>query len=240
VSRPRWSVVVPAFNEARRLPRYLEEVIAYFDARGEPYEVLVVDDGSSDSTVAAVEALARRHAALRVLRMASNEGKGAAVRRGMLAAEGVYRLFTDADGATPIVELERLEAALMSGAEVAIGSRAVPEPGVAVVARRHRIAAGRVFSWMVGRIGVKGVVDSQCGFKAFTAKAADRLFGRLVTRGFGFDVEVLLRAQADGFEVREVPVNWCDQAESKVGVLKDGPWMVAQILRARIDMARKW
>ena len=199
MTRPRWSVIVPAFNEAGRLPRYLEEIVAYFDARAEPYEVIVVDDGSWDDTVAAVEALHRRHPAIRVLRLPSNEGKGAAVRRGMLAAEGAYRLFADADGATPISELERLEAALVRGADIAIGSRAVADPGVEVVARRHRVAAGRVFSWMVSRIGVRGVADSQCGFKAFTAKAADHLFARLVTRGFGFDVELLLRAQADRY-----------------------------------------
>jgi dolichyl-phosphate beta-glucosyltransferase len=240
VTRPRWSVVVPAFNEARRLPRYLEEIVGYFEARAEPYEVIVVDDGSSDDTVIAVEALGRRHPAIRVLRLPSNEGKGAAVRRGMLAAEGVYRLFADADGATPISELPRLEAALMRGADIAIGSRAVSEPGVEVVARRHRVAAGRVFSWMVSRIGVHGVADSQCGFKAFTATAADHLFGRLVTRGFGFDVELLLRAQAERYRVEEIPVNWCDQADSKVGVLRDGPRMLAEILKARVDMARKW
>ena len=239
MTRPRWSVVVPAFNEARRLPRYLEEIVAYFDARAEPYEVIVVDDGSSDDTVAAVEALACRHPVIRVVRLPSNEGKGAAVRSGMLAAEGAYRLFADADGATPISELPRLEAALTRGADIAIGSRAVSEPGVAVVARPHRVAAGRVFSWMVSRIGVRGVADSQCGFKAFTAKAADHLFARLVTRGFGFDVELLLRAQAEGYRVDEIPVNWSDQADSKVGVLRDGPRMVAEILRARLDLARR-
>jgi dolichyl-phosphate beta-glucosyltransferase len=240
VTHPRWSVVIPAFNEARRLPPYLEQIVAYFDARAEPYEVLVVDDGSSDGTVAAVEALAQEHPAIRVLRLPCNQGKGAAVRRGMLDAEGIFRLFTDADGATPISELPRLEAALMRGADVAIGSRALLGPGVAVVARPHRVAAGRVFSWMVNRLGVRGVADSQCGFKAFTAKAADHLFGRLVTRGFGFDVELLLRAQAERYEIEEVPVNWSDQPESKVGVLRDGPRMLGEILKARIEMARKW
>jgi dolichyl-phosphate beta-glucosyltransferase len=240
VTHPRWSIVVPAFNEARRLPPHLDEIVAYFDARDEPYEVLVVDDGSSDGTADVVETLAQRHPALRVLRMPYNQGKGAAVRKGMLAADGLYRLFTDADGATPIFELPRLEAALMRGADVAIGSRALPEPGVAVVARAHRVAAGRVFSWMVGRLGVRGVADSQCGFKAFTAKAANQLFGRLVTRGFGFDVEVLLRAQAERYVIEEVAVNWSDRAESKVGVLRDGPRMLAEILKARIEVARKW
>jgi dolichyl-phosphate beta-glucosyltransferase len=229
----RWSVVIPAFNEARRLPPYLEEVLGFFDGRGEPYEVLVADDGSTDSTVAAVRALGARHPALRVLPLGRNRGKGAAVRAGMLAATGAYRLFTDADGATPIAELKRLEPALLAGADVAIGSRVLVDPAVAVRTRAHRVAAGRVFNWLVARLGLRGIADSQCGFKAFTAAAAERLFGRLQSDGFGFDVELLLRAQAAGYRVVEVAVNWSDQAGSKVGVLTTGPGMLLEILRAR-------
>ena len=229
----RWSVVIPAFNEARRLPPYLEEVLGFFDGRGEPYEVLVADDGSTDSTVAAVRALGARHPALRVLPLGRNRGKGAAVRAGMLAATGAYRLFTDADGATPIAELKRLEAALAAGADIAIASRVLVDPSVSVATRRSRVAAGRVFNWLVARLGLRGIADSQCGFKAFTAAAAERLFGRLQSDGFGFDVELLLRAQAAGYRVVEVAVNWSDQAGSKVGVLTTGPGMLLEILRAR-------
>jgi dolichyl-phosphate beta-glucosyltransferase len=233
-----WSIVIPAYDEALRLPRYLAEVAAYFDGRGEPYEVLVADDGSRDATPALVEALARQHPAVRLLRSDHNEGKGAAVRRGMLAARGALRLFADADGATPIGELKRLEAALAAGADVAIGSRGLTDGGVLVTARRHRVAAGRVFNRFVAWVGLDGIVDSQCGFKAFTAAAAARLFPALVTAGFGFDVELLLRARAAGLRVTEVGVNWTDQAGSKSGVLADGPRMVWEIVRARIRVAR--
>lgn len=229
----RWSVVIPAFNEATRLPRYLDEVLAFFEGRGEPYEVLVVDDGSTDGTADAVRVLAARRSALRLIALPGNCGKGAAVRAGMLAATGAFRLFTDADGATPIAELKRLEPALLAGADVVVGSRALGEPGVSLRARRHRVAAGRVFAWLVARCGLRGIADSQCGFKAFTAAAAGRLFGPLETRGFGFDVEVLLRAQAAGDRIVEVAVNWADQAGSKVGVLRTGPGMLVQIVRAR-------
>jgi dolichyl-phosphate beta-glucosyltransferase len=238
VSAPRWSAVIPAFNEARRLPRYLAEVVAYFDGRTEPYEVLIADDGSTDGTADAVAAIARAHPTVRVLRLYRNRGKGAAVRRGMLAARGDYRLFADADGATPIVELKRLEAALAAGAQIAIGSRARPDPSVAVVARPHRVAAGRVFSWIVQRLGVSGVIDSQCGFKAFTATAAADLFEKLRTRGFGFDVELLLLARASGYRVAEVPVNWTDQPGSKVRVLGNGPRMLWEIAVARLRIGR--
>ncbi len=230
----RWSVIIPAFNEVARLPPYLDDVVGFFDGRGEPYEVLVVDDGSTDATADTVRALAARHSALRLIALDRNHGKGAAVRAGMLAAAGEFRLFTDADGATPIGELKRLEPALLAGAHVVVGSRVLLDPGVAVRARPHRIAAGRVFNWVVARLGLRGIADSQCGFKAFTGPAARVLFGDLETRGFGFDVELLLRAQKAGYRVVEVAVNWADQAGSKVGVLTTSPGMLVQIIRARI------
>jgi dolichyl-phosphate beta-glucosyltransferase len=229
----RWSVVIPAFNEAGRLPAYLDEVTGFFEGRGEPWEVLVVDDGSTDGTAAVVQAVADRQPALRVLPLGRNRGKGAAVRAGMLAVSGDYRLFADADGATPIAELKRLEPALAAGADVVIGSRVLLDPAVSVRTRPHRVAAGRVFNLIVARLGLRGIADSQCGFKAFTAAAAARLFGALQTDGFGFDVELLLRAQAAGLRVVEVAVNWSDQPGSKVGVLTSSPGMLRQIARAR-------
>jgi dolichyl-phosphate beta-glucosyltransferase len=233
MKRPRWSVVIPAFNEAERLPRYLREVMAFLAARGPSWEVVVVDDGSRDDTMGAVKPVVGNHRAVRVLRHQNNSGKGFAVRAGMLAARGEYRLFTDADGATPIAEVVRLEAALDAGADVAIGSRAVTAPDVRVQARHHRVAAGRVFNFLVASLGLSGIADSQCGFKAFTAMAAEDLFGRLETNGFGFDVEVLLRARRSGYRIAEVAVNWTDQEGSKVRLLRNGPVMVWEVLKAR-------
>jgi len=234
---PRWSVVIPAFNEAHRLPPFLEKVVAYFEGRDEPYEVIVVDDGSTDGTAELVEA--RDLATVRVLRLPANAGKGSAVRAGMLAARGAYRLFADADGATPIEELKRLEPVLVAGADVVIGSRVLVDPGVSVTTRSHCVAAGRLFNWLVARMGLRGIADSQCGFKAFTAPAAARLFDALATEGFGFDVELLLRARAAGCRIVEVPVNWADQAGSKVGVLRHGPGMLWQIVQARRRVGRR-
>jgi len=233
---PRWSIVIPAFNEARRLPSFLDTVVAYFEGRDELYEVIVVDDGSTDGTSAIVDT--RQVTAVRVLRLQRNAGKGAAVRAGMLAARGAYRLFADADGATPIEELKRLEPALMAGADVVIGSRALVDSGVSVTMRRHRVVADRMFNWLVARAGLEGVADSQCSFKAFTAAAAGRLFEPHATRGFGFDVELLLRARATGCRLVEVPVTWADQPESKFGVLRHGPGMLWQIVRARLRLGR--
>lgn len=235
----RWSVVIPAFNEARRLPPYLDDVVAFFEGRGEAYEVIVVDDASTDDTPSVVQARAREVTSVRLLRLPDNAGKGAAVRAGMLAARGAYRLFADADGATPIAEVKRLEPALLAGADVVIGSRVLVDPSVSVTARPHRVAAGRVFNWLVARLGLRSVADAQCGFKAFTADAAERLFGGLQTRGFGFDVELLLTAQVAGYRIVEVPVNWADQPGSKVGVLRHGPGMLWQIARARLRTGRR-
>jgi dolichyl-phosphate beta-glucosyltransferase len=236
--RPRWSVVIPAFNEALRLPPYLELVVAFFDARGDPYEVIVVDDGSTDATSATVEAIRRYHTTVQLLRLPVNRGKGAAVRAGMMVAQGDQRLFTDADGATPIEELTRLEPALATGADVVIGSRALTDPAVSVRALAHRKVAGFVFNFVVARSGLAGITDSQCGFKCFRASVAEDLFGTLKTRGFAFDVELLLRARRRGYRIVEVAVNWAHQPGSKVAVLRDGPGMLWQVVRARWRIGR--
>ena len=236
--RPRWSVVVPAFNEAVRLPPYLEQVVAFFDGRGEPYEVIVVDDGSTDATSATVEAAGRDHPTVQLLRLPVNRGKGAAVRAGMLAAQGDQRLFTDADGATSIEELTRFEPALAAGADVVIGSRALADPAVSVRALAHRKLAGLVFNIVVAHSGLDGIADSQCGFKCFRASVAEDLFGALKTRGFAFDVELLLRARQRGYRIVEVAINWADQPGSKVTVLRHGPGMLWQVMRARWRIGR--
>ena len=230
---PRWSVVIPAYNEALRLPAYLSEVVAYFDGRAEPYEVIVVDDGSADETAARVLEAQAIHQGVTLHRLAENHGKGFAVRAGMRAARGALRLMADADGATPIAEVKRLEAVIQAGADVAVGSRALPDPSVRREVLLHRKLSGEIFNFFARRMGVGDVTDTQCGFKLFRGAAA------LQTAGFGFDVELLLLARRRGYRVAEVAINWADQPGSKVEVLRDGPRMLAQIVRARIRLARR-
>jgi dolichyl-phosphate beta-glucosyltransferase len=237
VAEYRWSVVIPAYNEAARLPRYLKEVIGYFDGRDEPYEVLVVDDGSGDGTAGGVRELRLAHPFLGLIRMPENRGKGRAVRAGMQRARGALRLMADADGATPIIEVERLEAAILGGADVAVGSRARPDPSVVRQTLVHRRLAGFVFNLMARGLGVRDVMDTQCGFKLFRGAVADDLFGALRTDGFSFDVELLLLARRRGYRVVEVGVNWADQPGSKVGVLRHAPGMLCEILAARWRLA---
>lgn len=236
---PRWSVVLPAYNEERRLPPYLREVLEYFDGLGEPYEVLVVDDGSGDATRERVGALQAAHPALVLHPLPGNRGKGHAVRVGMLRARGALRLMADADGATPIAEVKRLETALRAGADLAVGSRARPDPSVAVVARLHRKLFGRIFHAVVRAMGVDGIADTQCGFKLLRGHVAEALFPHVATDGFAFDVELLLLAQRAGYRIAEVPVNWVDRVGSKVGVATHGPRMLLEILRVRRRLAAK-
>jgi len=234
----RWSIVIPAYNEAERLPRYLREVVGYFDGRDEPYEVLVVDDGSVDDTSGAVHKLQQVHPGVALVRFPSNRGKGRAVRAGMLHARGALRLMADADGATPIVEVKRLEAAVSAGADFVAGSRARPDPSVERQTRFPRRVAGNVFNLIARGLGAGDVLDTQCGFKLFRGPVADDLFGTLRTEGFGFDVELLFLARQRGYRVVEVAVNWADQPGSKVGVLRHGIGMVCEILAARWRVAR--
>ena len=233
VAKYHWSVVIPAYNEARRLPPYLREVVAYFDGRGESYEVLVVDDGSVDGTAGRVRELSGAHPAVGVISLPENRGKGHAVRVGMQAARGALRLMADADGATPIIEVKRLEAAILGGADVAVGSRARPDPSVVRQTYLHRRLAGFVFNVMAKGLGVGDIMDTQCGFKLFRGPVADDLFGALRTDGFGFDVELLLLARRRGYGIVEVGVNWADQPGSKVGVLRHAPGMLCEIMAAR-------
>jgi dolichyl-phosphate beta-glucosyltransferase len=235
----RWSVVIPAYNEAARLPRYLREVVDYFDGRDEPYEILVVDDGSTDGTAASVRAMAEIHASIGLLTHPTNRGKGRAVCLGMTRARGALRLMADADGATPIAEVKRLEAAIDAGADVAVGSRARRDASVVRQTRLHRRVMGNVFNGLVRRLGVGDILDTQCGFKLFRDAVADDLFATLRTDGYGFDVELLLLARRRRYRTVEVPVNWAEQPGSKVSVLRHGPGMLGEILLVRWRLGRQ-
>jgi len=229
------SVVVAAYNEEARLEPTLRAMLGYFRSRALDVEVIVVDDGSSDGTTALVERLAGAMPELRAVRLAPNHGKGYAVRAGVGRARGALVLCADADGAAPIEEIERLEAALAAGADVAIGSRALGGEGVRVVARLHRRLIGRVFHQLVKLLAVRGFRDTQCGFKLFRAVAARDLFPRLRVDGFGYDVELLVLAQRRGYRVTEVPVNWRHQPGSHLRLVRDSLRMARDLwaIRAR-------
>ncbi len=235
---PDLSIVIPAYNEELRLPRYLEVVTNYLRERGTDYELIVVDDGSSDGTANVVEESRKTDPRLHLIRLPENCGKGAAVRAGMCAARGRLRLFADADGATPIGELERLEQAIAGGADIAIGSRALQDETTRVVGKVHRKVMGTIFNLMVRAIAIPGIHDTQCGFKLFTSRAAAALFPLQRIDDFGFDVEILYLARKNGLQVIEVPVNWTDVSGTKVKVGRDSFRMFVDIVTIRWNESR--
>lgn len=235
---PDLSIVIPAYNEEARLAPTLREAVDYFRAIRRDVEILVVDDGSRDATSLLTLQLGREWEELRLLRLPSNRGKGYAVRTGVVNARGRLILFADADGATPIVEVQRLEEALEAGADVAIGSRVLTDAGVEVRAHPHRRLIGRAFHLLVRSLTVHGIHDTQCGFKLFRAAAAQELFSRMRMNGFSFDVEVLLMAQGRGYRIAEVPVNWTHQPGSRVNLVVDSLRMARDLFTIRSNLTR--
>jgi dolichyl-phosphate beta-glucosyltransferase len=223
------SIVVPAYNEAGRIGPTLEATLRFLDSYGKETEVLVVDDGSRDATAQVVDEIGRRDPRVRCLRMPRNHGKGAAVRHGMLAAAGDRALFMDADLATPIEELAKLDAALDEGTDIAIGSRALPDADIRVRQNPIRERMGKTFNVLVRAVALRGIPDTQCGFKLFTREAARTLFAESTVDGFAFDVEVLLRAR-DRFRVAQIPVAWRHVERSTVSPFRDASRMALDLL----------
>lgn len=216
------SIVIPAFNEERRLGNTLERVRDYLTSRefGSP-EVLVVDDGSRDGTAALVVEFASKHPPFRLLRNPGNRGKGFAVRHGMLEATGAWRLFSDADLSAPIEELDPLlRAVIDQKAQVAIGSRALDRSKIRVHQPAAREYSGRVFNWIMRGITGLPFADTQCGFKLYSADAAQRIFSRQQLDGFSFDVEDLVIASVQNLKVVEIPVEWSNSEGSTVSMAK--------------------
>ncbi len=224
------SVVIPAYNEERRLPTTLDSVYQYLCGIGKEFEIVVVDDGSLDNTAAMVESYAATRPEIRLLSYSPNKGKGHAVRVGMLAARGDLVLFDDADGSSPIHEEQLLNQAITGGSDLAIASRAKPDDNRTVKALPYRKYIGNAFNMIVQCLLLPGLYDTQCGFKMFKREVAHDLFSVAHLNGFAFDVEVLFIARLRGYKVSEVPINWSNVEGSKVNVLLDSPKMLLEVL----------
>jgi dolichyl-phosphate beta-glucosyltransferase len=229
---PLLSVVIPAYNEEQRLPLYLPKVQAFCRELGADAEILVVDDGSKDGTAAYVEAVAAGDRTVRLLRQPRNQGKGAAVRRGVAEARGAFILFADADGATPIGEAAKLLQAGRGGHDVVIGSRKAADSETRRERSWLRGLLGSVFYRITNLLAVPGILDTQCGFKLFRRAAAQRIFPQLHESGWAFDVEILFLAQKFGMSIAEVPVNWTAVDGSKVKA-SDGLRFFSALFRIR-------
>ncbi|WP_129632998.1 dolichyl-phosphate beta-glucosyltransferase [Candidatus Oscillochloris fontis] len=240
---PFLSVVIPAYNEASRLPATLAQVMEYLQAQNYRSEVIVVDDGSSDATAN----LAEQVAGVRVLRR-DHRGKGFAVRAGALAARGMYVLLCDADLAVPISEWEKLYAQLRVGHDVVIGSR----EGLGASREGepwYRHVMGRVFNRIIQSVALKGINDTQCGFKAMSRPVAHDLFRRVRIYGdnapivqgaavTAYDVELLFLARRYGYRICEVPVQWQYGTETKVNIVRDSLRNLRDVLTVRMNDLR--
>lgn len=224
-------MVIPAYNEAERIVATLDRVAAYLDRRGLEHEILVVDDGSRDATAERV----RRHPApaLRLLRLAENRGKGAALRHGVAASRGRRVLLSDADLSTPIEDLERLEPRLGAGAALVFGSRAVAASELGRRQPLYRELMGRTFNRLIRLCGVGGLRDTQCGFKLLDGEVARDLFARLLVDGFAWDVELVWIARRHGHRIEEVGVRWSNSPDSRVHPLFDSAAMLRDVVTMR-------
>ena len=230
---PVYSIIIPAYNESERITATLESVAAYARQQQWDVEVLVVNDGSRDNTVAVVEELARSHPFIRILENPGNRGKGYSVRNGMLQARGEILLFSDADLSSPIEEAPKLFEALAAGADVAIGSRWLRAELQSQRQPLLRQIYGRMFNVALRLLLGLNFRDTQCGFKAFRREAAQRIFPLQKIERWGFDPEILFLARKLGYRTVEVPVRWAHSAGTRLHPLRDGMRMVWEIFRVR-------
>ncbi|MBF0254221.1 MAG: GtrA family protein [Candidatus Omnitrophica bacterium] len=231
------SVVVPAFNESRRIEATLREIHRYLSEQRMESEILVSDDGSTDGTVDLVRSLSSKIPNLRVSTTGKHRGKGRAARKGILGTQGRWVLLTDADGSTPIEEVTRLlRVAALDDAAVVIGSRYLRDSRVRIRQSRFRILIGRVGNLLIRSFIIDGIKDTQCGFKLFRQDAARDIFSRSKIDGWGFDMEALAVAKLRDYKIREVPVSWYNAPGSRLRPLHDAMKTFAELLYVKLNL----
>jgi dolichyl-phosphate beta-glucosyltransferase len=231
------SVVIPAYNEEKRVLNTLKTIDYYLKKNFKRYEMILVDDGSKDQTLK--KALEYKSKNLKVISNHKNRGKGFTVKNGMLRTKYELALFSDSDLATPISEVEKLILNLKKGYDIAIASRSLKESDVKQKQPFHRWLMGKTFALIVSILAVKGFKDTQCGFKLFTRKAVRKIFPLQTFERFSFDVELLYIAKKHGFRIKEVPVTWIDGGDSKVNAIKDSLKMLRDLFIIRLNAIKK-
>jgi len=229
------SIVIPAYNEEKRIGRTLEEIIGYLKTKDYGYEIIVVDDGSTDSTREVVRKFERKDSGVRVIENKTGKGKGYSVRRGMLETSGKFALFTDADLSTPIKEVEKLIQWLEKDYDITIGSRSLPDSQIEIRQSFLREGMGKVFNKIMNLIVFTGFKDTQCGFKCFKRHVVNKVFGQQKIIGFAFDVENILIAKRHGFRIKEIPVRWLNSPYSKVSIMRDPVIMFYDLFKIKFN-----
>ena len=233
------SIVIPSYNEEKRIRGSLSETCAYMSNSGMEYEIIVVDDGSSDGTSRIVESMVTDFPKVRLVRYEKNRGKGHALRTGVLVTKGDLILVMDADLSTPIEELGKLTPYLAGGEyDIAIGSRALALSDIIREQPWWRQSMGKMFNRIVKVLVIGDFSDTQCGFKLFTGDVARNLFLEAKIDRFAYDVEILARAKRKGYGIKEVPIRWINSPESRVDPLKDSLQMLVDLVRIRFAVGK--
>ena len=228
------SIVIPAYNEEGRIGNTLGEIISYLNTKDYRSEIIVVNDGSTDSTKDIVNKESEKtDYDIRITENTVCRGKGYSVKKGMIEASGEYVLFTDADLSTPINEIEKLIYWLEKDYDVAIGSRGLKDSQVEIHQTFIRESMGKIFNKIMSLLIFTGIKDTQCGFKCFKRDTVNRIFKKQTIRGFAFDVEILLIAERQGFRIKEVPVRWLNSQHSRVHIVRAPVFMLYDVFRTR-------
>jgi dolichyl-phosphate beta-glucosyltransferase len=229
------SVIIPAYNEENRLPDMLEQVLRFLAKQSFTYEVIVVENGSVDKTLEVAQQFAQEHKSIRVIR--SERGKGTAVQRGMLEAQGEYRFMCDADLSMSVEEIAKFIPPALEGFDVAIASRE-GKGAVRYNEPAYRHLGGRGINFLIQLLILPGLNDTQCGYKCFRADVANDIFSLQTLQGFSFDIELLYIARKRGYRVKEVPIHWYHHPETKVSALRDAIRMIQDIFRIHANARR--
>jgi dolichyl-phosphate beta-glucosyltransferase len=240
MSKTHLSVVIPAYNESVRLKKTLPIIIEFFKKQKYSFELVIVDDGSKDKTVATVKSIVGHKPFLKLISLDHNQGKGAALRAGIMAAVGTYVLFMDADLSTPLTEIDKFWP-VITKYPIVIGSRKMKGAVVTKHQNLLRENLGKVFTFLTNTLATKNVSDITCGFKLFQTNVAHKLFGKSVLNDWSFDAEILFLAQKHGFKIKEVPVSWQNDPRTKVNLTKDSINALTGLLKIRLnDMQGKY
>jgi dolichyl-phosphate beta-glucosyltransferase len=229
------SVIIPAHNEENRLPNTMEQVFRFLEGQSFTSEVIIVENGSADRTLEVAQEFARKHENIRVIQ--SEQGKGAAVKRGMLEAQGEYRFMCDADLSMPVDEIVKFIPPALESCDVAIASREA-EGAIRYNEPSYRHIGGRGINFIIQTLILPGLNDTQCGFKCFRADVANDIFNLQMLNGWSFDIELLYIARRRKYRIHEVPIHWYHHPETKVSALRDAVQMITDIFRIHANARR--